>query len=173
MSILDIILGLLLAYGLYKGFKNGLFVELASLIALIAGIFGAIHFSYIAGDYLHEHMQWEERYINLAAFIITFIAIVLIVHVAGKFLTRMADFAMLGVLNKIAGGLFGVLKIAVILGAILIFFERVNSSVGFVKNESMQSSILYEPVKEIGAFVFNAVLKGKESDGSSPEKDLP
>ncbi len=164
MSFLDIILGLLLAYGLYKGLKNGLFVELASLIALIAGIFGAIHFSYIAGDYLSQNMEWDERYINIAAFIITFIAIVFIVQVAGKFLTKIADFAMLGLLNKIAGGLFGTLKVAVILGAILIFFERVNSSVGLIKNETMENSALYEPVKEIGAFVFSAVLKGSDSE---------
>ncbi len=170
MSFLDIVLGLLLIYGLYKGLKNGLFVEIASLIALIAGLFGAIHFSYIAGDYLHEHMQWNERYINLAAFIITFIVIVLAVHVAGKFLTKVADFAMLGLLNKIAGGIFGTLKVAVILGALLIFFERVNSSVGLVKNENMDGSVLYEPVKEIGAFVFNAVLKGNDSKESSSEQ---
>ncbi len=162
MSFLDIILGLLLAYGLYKGLKNGLFVELASLVALIAGIFGAIHFSYIAGNYLSQNMQWDERYINIAAFIITFIAIVLLVNFAGKFLTKIADFAMLGLLNKIAGGLFGALKVAIILGALLIFFERVNSSVGLVKNETMENSALYEPIKEIGAFVFDAVLQGGE-----------
>ena len=169
MSFLDIVLGLLLAYGLYKGLKNGLFVELASLIALIAGIFGAIRFSYIAGDYLHEHMQWDERYINLAAFIATFIAIVILVHLAGKLLTRIADFAMLGLLNKIAGGLFGTLKVAIILGALLIFFERVNSSVGLIKTETMESSKLYEPIKEIGAFVFNAVLKGSDAE----DEDTP
>ena len=163
MSFLDIILGLLLAYGLYKGVKNGLFVELASLVALIAGIFGAIHFSYIAGDYLSKNMEWNERYINIAAFIITFIAIVLIVHAAGKLLTKIADFAMLGIINKIAGGVFGTLKVTIIVGALLVFFERVNSSVGLVKNETMKSSILYEPVKEIGAFIFSMVLKEKDA----------
>lgn len=162
MSFIDIVLGLLIGYGLYKGLKNGIFVEIASLIALIAGIFGAIHFSYIAGNYLHQNMQWDERYINIAAFIVTFIAIVFVVHLAGKFLTKIADFAMLGLLNKIAGAIFGALKVAVILGAVLIFFERVNSSVGLVKSETFENSVLYEPVKEIGAFVFNAVLKGDE-----------
>lgn len=169
MSFLDIILGLLLIYGLYKGLKNGLFVELASLVALIAGLFGAIHFSYIAGDYLSENMEWDERYINLTAFVITFIAIVIMVNFAGKFLTKIADFAMLGLLNKIAGGLFGALKVAVILGALLIFFERVNASVGLLKNESMENSVLYEPVKEIGAFIFDRVLKGSDSVESSVE----
>ncbi len=161
MSFLDIVLGILLAWGLYKGLKNGLFVELASLIALIAGIFGAIHFSYIAGDYLSQNMDWNERYIKIAAFLITFIAIVVIVHLAGKFLTKIADFAMLGLLNKIAGGIFGALKVAVILGAVLIFFERATSSLKFINEETQQESIFYEPIKEIGAFVFSLVLKEK------------
>lgn len=74
---------------------------------------------------------------------------------------------MLGLLNKIAGGIFGVVKVAVILGALLVFFERVNDSAGMVKNETMQGSVLYEPIKEIGAFVFSTVLKEKE--GPTPE----
>ena len=164
MNFLDIVLGLLLLYGLYKGLKNGLFVEIASIIALVAGIYGAIHFSYIAGDYLSENMDWNERYINLTAFIITFIVIVLVVHVAGKFLTKIADFAMLGLLNKLAGAIFGTLKVAVILGALLVFFDRANSSINLVKKETLEKSILYEPVKEIGAFVFSKVLEGKEED---------
>ena len=164
MGFLDIVLGLLLLYGLYKGLKNGLLVELASIIALIGGLYGAIHFSYIAGDYLAENMEWNERYINLTAFIITFVVIVLVVHLAGQFLTKIADFAMLGLLNKVAGALFGTLKVAVILGALLVFFERANASMGVVKSDTLESSILYEPVKEIGAFVFSKVLKEKEEE---------
>ena len=164
MAFIDIVLGLLLIYGLYKGLKNGLFVEIASIVALIGGIYGAIHFSYIAGDYLSQNMDWNERYINITAFIITFIAIVLIVHLAGQFLTKIANFAMLGLLNKIAGGIFGTLKVAVILGALLVFFDRANTSANVVKDESLESSVLYGPVKEIGAFVFSKVLKEKEGE---------
>lgn len=127
MSFLDIIIGILLVWGLYKGLKNGLFVELASLIALIAGIYGAIHFSYITGDYLAERFDWSDQYLKIAAFLITFFAIIIVVNLAGKFLTKIADFAMLGLLNKIAGGIFGALKVAVILGAFLIFFEKLSS----------------------------------------------
>ena len=169
MGILDIVIGLLLIYGLYKGLKNGLFVEIASIIALVAGLFGAIHFSYIAGDYLSQNMEWNERYINITSFIITFIIIVLVVHLAGKFLTKIADFAMLGLLNKLAGAIFGVLKVAVILGALLVFFERANSSINMVKSETLEESILYEPIKEIGAFVFSKVLKGKKEEAAKEE----
>ena len=170
MGILDIVLGLLLLYGLYTGFKNGLFVEIASIIALIAGLYGAIHFSYIAGEYLSQNMQWNERYINITAFIITFAIIVLVVQLAAKFLTKIADFAMLGLLNKLAGAIFGTLKVAVIIGALLIFFERANSSVNLVHSDTLEESILYEPIKEIGALVFSKVLKGTDKDNKNEEE---
>ena len=163
MSFLDIVIGILLVWGLYKGLKNGLFVEIASLIALIAGIYGAIHFSYLAGDYLNEKVNWSETYVKVAAFLITFFLIVVAIHFAGRFLTKLADFAMLGLLNKIAGGIFGALKTAIILGALLIFFERLTSSFNFVDEETKKSSIFYEPVKEIGALVFSLVLEEKEA----------
>ncbi|MEM0932267.1 MAG: CvpA family protein [Bacteroidota bacterium] len=163
MSFLDIVIGILLVWGLYKGLKNGLFVEIASLIALIAGIYGAIHFSYLAGDYLNEKVNWSETYVKVAAFLITFFLIVIAIHFAGRFLTKIADFAMLGLLNKIAGGIFGALKTAIILGALLIFFERLTSSFNFVDEETKKSSIFYEPVKEIGALVFSLVLEEKEA----------
>ncbi|MBT8302423.1 MAG: CvpA family protein [Maribacter sp.] len=169
MGILDIVIGLLLIYGLYKGLKNGLFVEIASIVALVAGLFGAIHFSYIAGDYISQNMEWNERYINITSFIITFFIIVLVVHLAGKFLTKIADFAMLGLLNKLAGAIFGALKVAVILGALFVFFERANASVNLVKSETLQESALYEPVKEIGALVFSKVLKGNKEKTKDEE----
>lgn len=159
MAILDIILGILLLLGLWKGFNNGLLIELASIVALIAGIYGAIHFSYIAGDYLTEQMNWEERYVNLTSFVITFIIIVLAVHFAGKLLTKVANIALLGLLNKIAGAVFGALKVAVILGAILVFFNRVNSNLRFISEGAQNESILFNPIREIGAVVFDTILR--------------
>jgi len=158
MNLLDVILGLLLAFGLYKGLKNGLFVELASIIALIAGIFGAIHFSYITGEYLAENLHWDEKYMNIASFMITFIIILVLVYLLAKLLTKIADFAMLGLLNKIAGGIFGALKVAVVVGAVLVFFDTVNQAKNIIDEETKNESVLYGPLKEIGAFIFSKVL---------------
>jgi membrane protein required for colicin V production len=164
MAFLDIVLGLLLLWGFYRGFINGLFVELASLIALIAGIYGAIHFSYMAGDYLSKNMDWDAHYISLISFVITFIIIVIIVHMAGKLLTKIANFAMLGILNKIAGAVFGTLKIAVILGALLLFFDRINNSTNTMDQATEEASVLYGPIKNIGEFAFSTVLKQLDGD---------
>lgn len=171
MGLLDILLGLPLVWGLWKGFKNGLFMEIASIVALIAGIYGAIHFSYITGDCLSERMDWDERNLSITAFILTFALIIIVVHLAGKLLTKIANFAMLGLLNKIAGAIFGVLKVAILLGAIFIFFNRMDRSLNLLNEKMKEESVLYQPIMDIGALIFDSVLKNdflkKESQESS------
>ena len=159
MYLLDIIFSVFLAFGLYKGLKNGLFVEIASLIALIIGFYGAIKFSYIAGEYLSKNMEWDPNAIKLTAFIITFIVLVIIVGLAGKLLTRNANFAMLGFVNKLAGGIFGLLKTAVILGTLLFVVEVVGSSLKPSNSDLAKNSFLYKPLKAIGVLVYGNVME--------------
>ncbi|ADV48539.1 CvpA family protein [Cellulophaga sp. E16_2] len=164
MNFLDIVFGLILLWGFYIGFKNGLFVEIASIIALIAGIYGTIHFSHLTGAYLAENMNWNEQYMNIASFVITFILIVVLIHLSAKLLTKIADFAMLGLLNKIAGGIFGALKVAIIIGALVLFFESVNQTSNLINEDTKKESKLYEPIKEIGALIFSRILKIEPSE---------
>lgn len=169
VSFIDIVLGLLLLYGLFKGIKNGLVIEIASILALVAGLYGAIHFSYIVGNYLASQWDWNERTMSLASFIITFFVIVIAVITAGRLLTKIAEIAMLGLLNKIAGGLFGALKVAIILGAMLIFLESVNKSLKLVNEDTKAESVLYEPIRNLGELVFSAVIKNDIADVENAE----
>ena len=50
MNTFDIVITALLLFGFIRGIVKGLFVEVASLVALIAGVFGAIHFSYFVAN---------------------------------------------------------------------------------------------------------------------------
>lgn len=159
MNVFDIIIAALLVYGFVKGLMKGLFIEVASLIALIGGVFGAIHFSYFVADILKEYVDWSENYISLAAFAITFIGIVVAVSLLGKFLTKMADLAALGLVNKVMGGVFGLLKTAIILSVIFVFFNRINNTIPFVGKETLEESLLYKPVKSIVPTIFPSIIK--------------
>ena len=145
---------------------KGFFVEVASLIALVGGVWGAIHFSYFAASLLEERVEWDENYIALTAFAITFIAIVIAVSFLGKMLTKMADFAALGLINKIFGGVFALLKSIVILSVIFVFFSRINTTIPFVGEETLENSLLYEPVKSVVPSVFPAIVEEFESKQS-------
>lgn len=162
MNVLDIVLGALILFGLVRGLMKGLFVEVASIVALILGIYGAIHFSNFVAEFLESRVEWDEQYINITAFAITFIIIVIAIAMAGKALTKLADFAALGILNKLLGGVFGALKIGLILSIILIVFNRLNSTLPLVEEHEIKSSILYNPVKSIAPFIFPSIIKEKE-----------
>lgn len=164
MNTFDIILGALLIFGFVRGLLKGLFVEVASLIALVAGIYGAIHFSYFVGDFIVNYVSWEERYITIVSFAITFAIIVLVIALAGKALTKIADAAALGLLNKILGGVFGALKIGLILSIILLIFTKLNNTIPFISNEQKEDSILYEPVKDLAPTLFPNFLKIVEEE---------
>ena len=166
MSVLDIILAALLLFGLVRGFMKGLFVEVASLVALVAGVYGAIHFSNFAADFLQTRTEWNEKTINITAFAITFVVIILVISLAGKALTKLADFAALGIINKLLGGVFGALKIGLILSVILIVFNKMNNTIPFVGEDDLEDSILYKPVKSLAPMIFPSIIK---SDEENPE----
>ena len=111
MNIFDIVIAGLLIFGFVRGLMKGFFVEVASLAALIIGVYGAIHFSYFISDFLKDIVSWSEEYISLAAYAGTFLIIIIVISLLGKLLTKLAAVIALGVLNKILGGVFGALKI--------------------------------------------------------------
>ena len=167
MTVIDIVLGALLLFGLVRGFMKGLFVEIASLLALVLGVYGAIHFSNFAASFLDSRVDWDEKYINIVAFAITFVVIVLAIGLAGKALTKLADFAALGILNKLLGGVFGALKIGLILSVVLIVFDKMNNTLPFVDEKDLEKSILYKPVKSVAPIIFPSILNDKKEENST------
>ena len=85
MSFFDIIVAALLAFSLYKGIKNGLFVEVASFISLLLGIYLAIKFSSIMTGMISKHVSWNPTNIQITAFILTFILVVIGVYFLAKY----------------------------------------------------------------------------------------
>ncbi len=171
MNTFDIIIAALLLFGFVRGLMKGLFVEVASLVALVAGVYGAIHFSYFIGDWLKTSVSWDEKYITLAAFAGTFVVIIVVIALLGKILTKIADFASLGILNKILGGVFGALKIGLILSVIFIFFGKMNDTIPFVSQEGLNESILYRPVKKIAPMLFPSIIKGDEEEADATKEE--
>lgn len=164
MSIIDIILGVILLFAFYTGLKKGLFLTLASLVGLIAGVYGAIYFSHFAAAYLSNSFNWSEQITNLAAFAITFLAIIFVVSLAGKLLTKIADFAALGLVNKLAGGLFNALKYAFIVSVIFMFINASTEVSGLLISEEKKiDSVLYEPVASIAPTLLPNLLAEVEN----------
>lgn len=154
MNVVDLLIGVLLCYGLYKGFKNGLFVAVASLIALIVGIFAAFKFSYIIKKLLESEVSWDPKNIEIIAFILTFLCVVIGIHLMAKVLTKVADFSYLGWINKLAGALFSGIKTLLAISILIFVFDKMNVHRNFVAAETLEASVFYNPTKEIAAFIY-------------------
>lgn len=163
MNLLDIILGIILAFAFIRGMKKGLFVTLASFIGLVFGVIGAIYFSEYAANYINEWFSLSEQTSYFAAKAVTFIAIVFIINWAGKFLTKIADFAFLGVFNKILGGVFNMLISAFIVSVIFMFFNQWNATNYVISEEKKENSYLYEPVASLAPMVLPDLVEDVEN----------
>ncbi len=145
MGIIDIVLAALLVFGFYKGLKNGLFVELASLISFIVGIYIAIKFSYVVSGFLAKNVSWSPKTIQITAFVITLMIVIVIIHLLAKALTGFAGLAFLGWANSLAGGVFAAIKTALLIGIILSLFQKINVNYMLVSKETQENSLLFNP----------------------------
>ena len=101
----------------------------------------------------------RDRYINITAFALTFIVIVIVISLSGKALTKLANFAALGILNRVLGAVFGVSKFGLILSVLLLVFHHINKGMNFIDKESLAASVLYAPVKSIAPTIFPSIIK--------------
>jgi membrane protein required for colicin V production len=153
MEFIDLILGGLLAYGLIKGLWKGLFTELASVVSLLAGIFIAVKFSALVAHMLEGTVS-NPKHAAIVAFILLFIAVVVGIMLLAKTFTALASFAGLGLINRLLGGLFGLIKMALILSVSLNFFLKLNANNTFAEKETLDNSLFFHPVLKISTTIF-------------------
>lgn len=157
MSFLDIFLGLFLILGLFRGLRNGFFVELASLVSILLGIFIAIKFSYLTKFYIEQHVSGNSKTIQVAAFALTFILVIVVVSALAKVFTSIANFASLGFINNLAGGLFGILRTILVWSVLLNLFQKINYDEAFLSEKTKQKSMLYVPIQEVSKTIYPSI----------------
>ena len=115
IGALDAIIGVALAWALFRGFQKGFIVKIASLIALVAGTFAGFHGSEGLANWLNNEVNWSETSVQLTAFILTFILVVIGVHFLAKLIEKMVDLTALGLINKLAGMALGAFQMVLLL----------------------------------------------------------
>lgn len=159
MTFFDLLIGGLLAYALFKGIQNGLFAELASLVSLVIGIYIAVKFSAIMASLISSIVHWNPYTIKTVAFVLTFIVVVVGIYMLSKFFTGLADFAYLGWINKVGGGVFRVLKTILIISIFLTVFEKINYHNFLAKKETLDKSLFFNPIQKTADFLFPSLEK--------------
>lgn len=173
MNYIDLILGIILILAAIQGFRQGFIVELASLAAIVLGIWGAIRFSDWTADFITDTTGYHSEHLSTIAFVVTFIAIVILVHILAKVLDTTVKAVALGFLNRLAGIIFGVLKTAVILSILLLLFEPIDENVHLLPTRQKAESKIYEPMKQLVPTLFPFIKLWDTDKGDDPTNQKP
>jgi len=160
INYIDFIIIILLVFGIMRGYSEGLVKELASLLALIVGIWGAIKFSSFTAAKLYDYFDMTGKFVGIIAFLITFIAIVILIHFISILVDKFVDSISLGFINRLLGVFFGVFKTALILSIIFVVLNALDAKRPFLPREKIEQSKLYNPIADIAPALFPIIGEG-------------
>ena len=159
MNYIDITLCIPLAWGFYKGFTKGLIIEVATLVALIAGSWGSVKLADHVTNFLKSDLNWNSPYLPIISFALIFLLIIIGVYLVAKIIEHFAKAIALGTINKLLGACFGMFKFALLLSIFFYFFEAVGKSIEVIPAKTRKESILYTPLARIAPLVIPGLKK--------------
>lgn len=120
MGLVDILILVVLAVFLIKGLLRGLLKEICSLLGLVLGGVFAFTFHLPLARFLQDSAGLPAQVSVWAAFLAVFLGVVIIFAVLGFVLHRFVKIILLGGVNRLAGGIFGLVQAVVILAMLVL-----------------------------------------------------
>lgn len=145
MGVLDIVILIVLAVGIARGWSTGFTRQAISLAGLILSFVLAVTFMDSLGVIIEAELGVSRELGPLVAFA----AIFIVVKIISTFIARSADSAVkvmhLGGLNRIAGGAAGAIKAGFVMSLIFVAISYAHLPGDQARNDSM----FYAPVVRI------------------------
>lgn len=154
LTIIDIILLVLFVPALWSGISKGLVRQVAGILALILGIWGAWHFSDAVAQLLKSYFEADRSVLKVSAFIIIFTGILVIVWLVGRAAEGIIKITLLSWVDKLLGVVFAILKTAFILSIIIYFLNYLDSVFEFLPKKEIADSDIYQFISRIAPSLF-------------------
>ncbi len=165
MNWIDLIIVILLILAVIRGFTDGFVKEVASLLALVLGIWGAIKFSTFTAARLYDWFDMTGQYVGIISFLVTFMIIVVIIHFVGTLADKMIEAISIGFLNRILGMVFGLIKNVLILSVIFTVLNVIDVKHHFLPKARIEESKFYMPISDIVPAIFPVIGQGNFGHG--------
>lgn len=143
MTKIDLFVAILLAIFFILGFRKGIITEIILFIGFFIAIVGSMSLTTFIISKLNLKPGNElGPYIS---YFIVFISIFIVVLLLGKMIEKLLKIVHLNFINRLGGGLLGMLKIIFLIS--LIFW--LSSQVSFINTKSLEKSFFYRPLRPI------------------------
>lgn len=144
MNWLDVLLLLPLLVGLVRGLMRGLISEIMAFVVVILGVLGARLAAPPASDWLLAQFCWPKEVCDVVAYVVIFLLIGIALSLLAKALHKFLKAIHLGWANRLAGGLFGVLKYGILVLIVVFAMDRTNAHFHWLdKSPVVRTSVVY------------------------------
>ena len=115
MNLIDLGIIAIISFGIIRGYSKGLIIELSSLFGIFISFFISGNIDSLLSQQIIKFINLNVNIINTISFITVFIVSYSLIIFFAKGFTKLAKTVYLGLLNSLLGGLFGGLKLVLIL----------------------------------------------------------
>lgn len=175
MTPFDWVLVVILAGFVWGGFWTGLIQSIGGVIGLFVGVILAARFAAPFGEFLTPVFGGQAIFSEIAAFGILFLLAGRLIGLAFVLVNRVFNlFAVLPgmkLLNRLAGGLFGLLEGALYLGIILQYTTRLPLGPGLTA--SIQDSVIAQTLMMIAAWLVALFPKALRETEKVIDRTIP
>ena len=155
MNLIDSICLIILIYGSYKGFKNGIVSEVLSFLGILLGIYLSKTYYLVIDEYLVTILDSTNQLVSLISVILIFCVTIMLTKILSKVITKALNIMALGLLNKVIGGVFGLLKYLLILCVITFIFSKANDVFVIIEENKIEETQIFSNIQKINDYVLN------------------
>lgn len=151
--LIDLIFALLMVFAIIHGYRRGLIVAVFSFVAVIIGLAAAVKLSAVVAKYIGHTVKISERWLPIIAFVVVFLAVVLLIRLGAKAIQKLTETLLLGWVNRL-GGIILYAAIYITVFSILLFYA---GQIKIIRPETVRSSVTYSFIQPWGPKAMNAL----------------
>ena len=152
MNLIDLIIIAIIGFGIIRGYSKGLIIELSSFFGIFISFFIAGNVDNLLSNEISTFISVNSDLLNTISFIIIFILSYLLIIYLAKGFTKLAKVVYLGLLNSVLGGVFGGLKLLLI----LLIITKIIFSLNLLSNNIISESSIMIHLHVLSEILFNS-----------------
>ena len=152
MNLIDLIIIAIILFGIIRGYSKGLIIELSSFFGIFISFFIAGNVDNFLSNEISAFISVNSDLLNTISFIIIFILSYLLIIYLAKGFTKLAKVVYLGLLNSVLGGVFGGLKLILI----LLIITKIIFSLNLLSNNIISESSIMIHLHVLSEILFNS-----------------
>lgn len=157
MNPFDLAIVTWLAIFFLRGLSRGLVREVLGLAGVIIAFLMAVRWTSQGALFLRRLLEIPPPVASLVGFFLIFISVLLGVKLVTLMIQKLARFSMLGWLDRLAGGAFGLLKGGILVSIFVLIISLLPLSKSIITKE--KESYLFDPARRFAPAVFDTIMR--------------